>query len=238
MYEFEFKHPTRSFTCKLEWAKRKSIVFRIMPDSTLMIKAPYKTNLDWLNSLILKKFLWIIKQQDLMQSKQQLHSKRYSDGSLCYVLGQAYVLSITVDTKQAVELSGNILKVSCPSFEEVGPVLMSWYKKEAELLFNQRMQDCLDRIKHLGLGSPKFVRVRYLKSRWGSCSKTGNISLNVELLQHSIDCIDYVIFHELCHLKELNHGPRFYALMDKVMPAWSKHRQQLRQLHRQMPGIG
>lgn len=79
--------------------------------------------------------------------------------------------------------------------------------------------------------TPPF-KVRKMRSRWGSCSHKGAITINSLLIQAPPICIDYVILHELCHLQEFNHSPRFYALMDQVMPEWRAHRQYLREMGR------
>ena len=74
------------------------------------------------------------------------------------------------------------------------------------------------------------LRYRFMKKRWGSCSARGQITLNPHLIKSHPQCIDYVILHELCHLKELNHSPRFYALMDKYMPQWRDLKTQLNEM--------
>ena len=64
-------------------------------------------------------------------------------------------------------------------------------------------------------------------TRWGSCSKTGKVTLNLKLIQAPRALIDYVILHELCHLLELNHSPRFWALLTRVIPEWERLRDEL-----------
>jgi predicted metal-dependent hydrolase len=69
-----------------------------------------------------------------------------------------------------------------------------------------------------------------METRWGSCSYDGEITLNPRLMQAPYDCIDYVILHELCHLKEHNHSKRFYRLLDHVLPDWRERKQKLNAL--------
>ena len=68
-----------------------------------------------------------------------------------------------------------------------------------------------------------------MAKRWGSCSRAGRILLNPELVTAPKDCIDYVIVHELCHLKEHNHSPAYYRLLDRVMPSWQERKRRLDQ---------
>ena len=66
-----------------------------------------------------------------------------------------------------------------------------------------------------------------MKRRWGSCSGTGRILLNTELVKAPVHCIDYVITHELCHLRFASHGPEFYRLLDRLMPDWRQRKERL-----------
>ncbi len=79
---------------------------------------------------------------------------------------------------------------------------------------------------HIGVPYSDIV-VRAMRTRWGSCSAQGKITLNVKLVKVPKSCIDYVIFHELCHLAVPDHTPRFYALLDRVLPDWQERREKL-----------
>ena len=74
------------------------------------------------------------------------------------------------------------------------------------------------------------MRLQVMKTQWGSCSPTGKLTLNPWLVKAPRDCIDYVILHELCHLKEHNHSPRFFKLLDRHMPAWRQRKARLDEL--------
>jgi predicted metal-dependent hydrolase len=81
-------------------------------------------------------------------------------------------------------------------------------------------------VQVLGIPFPELW-VRPMKNRWGSCTASGRILLNLKLIQVPKDLIDYVILHELCHLKEHNHSSRFYELLNRVLPAWREARRKL-----------
>jgi hypothetical protein len=66
-----------------------------------------------------------------------------------------------------------------------------------------------------------------MEKRWGSCSPSGQISLNPSLIKAPVHCVEYVLTHELCHLLEHNHSKRFYALLDRQRPGWRKHKNEL-----------
>jgi hypothetical protein len=81
-------------------------------------------------------------------------------------------------------------------------------------------------VAHLDIPYPK-ITVRRMASSWGSCSKNGLISLNIKLVQVPIEYIDYVIIHELCHLKEHNHGTNFNNLLSRILPNWKEYKERL-----------
>ncbi len=81
----------------------------------------------------------------------------------------------------------------------------------------------------MGRHHPPLI-LRRLKTRWGSCSKAGRILLNTELVQAPVECIDYVIVHELCHLKVPDHSPAFHRLLNACMPDWQRRKERLEAL--------
>jgi predicted metal-dependent hydrolase len=237
MPEFEFIHNEHRFSYELQFARRKSIVLRVKPDLSLSIKAPIATSLSWIESLIVKKAQWIVDQQKALQQKQHLAAQSFQHGSTCYYLGQAYTLHIHSGPSKSIQIDCDNIIMQFPALVSAESFLKDWYKTQAKSLFSERLKYCYQSVQHLSLPFPKALRIKHLKSRWGSCSSSQKISLNIELMQYPLACIDYVIIHELCHLKEMNHGPRFYALMDQAMTDWELHRQTLRSLHKTMPSL-
>ncbi len=77
---------------------------------------------------------------------------------------------------------------------------------------------------------PITLKIRPMRTRWRSCSSKGNINLNLDLIKAPPTCIDYVIIHELCHLREMNHGKQFWRLLSQCLPDWEKRKQRLTQL--------
>jgi predicted metal-dependent hydrolase len=122
--------------------------------------------------------------------------------------------------------------VSVPS--EVDPVKIKvlvegWYSIRAAEVFQERLMVCSEKAARVGIVAPSPA-IRKMASRWGSCSPKGRITLNVELMKAPKECIDYVILHELCHLKERHHGPRYWSLLRRLVPDFEEVRTRLNQL--------
>lgn len=104
------------------------------------------------------------------------------------------------------------------------------YKKNKELARASILERLQALNQHYGF-MYKRVAIRNSRSRWGSCSQKGNLNFHYRLLHLPTHLADYVIVHELCHLAELNHSPRFWALVAETIPEWKVHRRSLRGMH-------
>lgn len=102
------------------------------------------------------------------------------------------------------------------------------FKEEARALMHARLL-FYNSFYNFHFGS---VRIKNGKSRWASCSKKGNLNFNYKLLFLPLPIVDYIVVHELCHLKEFNHSPRFWALVAEAVPDYRERRRHLRQLER------
>ena len=110
--------------------------------------------------------------------------------------------------------------------EKVKESLNAWYRQQARRVFKERLDVCFAKVRFLNLDYPE-VQIRQMETRWGSCTPKGKIILNLKLIQVPKPYIDYVIVHELCHLKEHHHGRRFYELLDRILPDWQQKREKL-----------
>jgi predicted metal-dependent hydrolase len=128
---------------------------------------------------------------------------------------------------------GSALWLHLPSTgaEELKPVLESWYRQQAWLHLPLRLRHFAE---NLGV-RPTRITVRSQKTRWGSCSVRGTISLNWRLMLLPSVLADYVLAHELCHLRHLDHSPRFWALLSTLMPDYRERRFALRKVNASLP---
>lgn len=111
--------------------------------------------------------------------------------------------------------------------ERVKKLLDDWFHKHSRAAILSRLERCYDHLRKFDVPYPTSIKFRRMAKRWGSCGKNGNILLNPDLTRASVYCIDYVITHELCHLKYPNHGKDFYRLLEISMPDWKRRKMRL-----------
>ena len=108
----------------------------------------------------------------------------------------------------------------------VRALVQMWYSERAQEVYERRLKACYDRVRHHGIPRPS-LRLRKMKTRWGSCTRNCTIVLNPDLVRLPTPCIDYVITHELCHLRLHNHSQAFYRLLSNCMSDWMTRRERL-----------
>lgn len=166
---------------------------------------------------------WIYTQLHHFREQQAyITPRRYISGESHYYLGRRHVLKVMEsDTEaQSVKMLRGKLVVTVRD-KHAGKVrqrLHDWYKARAKVVFRARLEVMLERALWVDECPP--IRLQTMQTQWGSCSPRGRLTLNPLLVKAPRECIDYVILHELCHLAEHNHSPRFYRLMTQVMPEW------------------
>jgi len=193
-----------------------------------------KTDADYvaIEAFVKRRGPWILRQlRELARYDNPVNPlpRQYVSGESYRYLGRQYRLKVIADTVERIVLSRGWLTISVADpadHRAVQRLIHGWYRAKAERVFNERLIACHGRVAALGITLPS-LGVRTMKRRWGSCSKTGKVTLNLKLIQAPRALIDYVILHELCHLVELNHSPRFWALLTRVIPDWERLRDEL-----------
>jgi predicted metal-dependent hydrolase len=115
--------------------------------------------------------------------------------------------------------------------EKLTPILESWYRNQAWLYLPLRLRQLAEQLDV----QPSRITIRSQKTRWGSCSAYGTISLNWRLMLLPSVLTDYVLVHELCHLRHLDHSPRFWSLLSTLVPLYREHRSALRKASASLP---
>ena len=214
----------------LNFAQRKTVAIDIHPDSQVIITAPEGSDPAAIEELIRKRARWILRQQRQFATyAPQEPPRAYVSGESYRYLGRQYRLKVLEAEPPCVKQERSFIYVTVPdenNTKQVQHLLEQWYRDRARRIFQERLDLCYPRVERLGIPYPPLA-IRSMKTRWGSCGHSGRIILNPRLVQTPLDCIDYVLLHELCHLKEHNHSKQYYHLLDQTLPDWRERREKL-----------
>ena len=201
------KYGDREIAYAVEFCRRKTLEISVMPDSAVQIRAPQGASLDAIAQKVQKKASWIVEKQDWFAKFPKAPPPRqYLGGETHLYLGRHYRLKIEKGKEHSVKIDGGFIKMQ----------------------FDNVFQACAARF--LSSATPVRLQIRDMKTRWGSLSKGGILTLNIRLIAAPKECIEYVVVHELCHLKYPNHDKKFYRLLETRLPDWEKRKQKLEHL--------
>ncbi len=213
----------------VDYRDRKTLEISVYPDTSVRVVAPVDRSFQEIEEKVRKRASWIIEQRyffSMFLPRQP--EKRYVSGESFYYLGKQYRLKVIESDREDVILKHGFINIYIRSKNKnhIEKLLNKWYRQKAEIKFKQRLNLCSKKINKYGIADPS-IQIRKMTKRWGSCSKNNSIILNTELIKAPSHCIDYVILHEMCHLKYFNHSRKFYDLLVKMMPDWEKRKKRL-----------
>jgi predicted metal-dependent hydrolase len=219
-----------SITYQVQFRARQTLTIEVHPDQRVMVVAPLEASLAEVVVRVERRAGWIAKQRRYFDRFHPLPPHpEYVSGETHRYLGRQYRLKVVPDRQESVKLVGRFLHISVQPDGGPGRVehlLTRWYRIRARDVFSRRLLVCLQSARSLGLELPT-ITVRKMVRRWGSCTGTGRILLNLDLVKAPITCIDYVIMHELCHLRVHDHSTAFYRLLTRCMPDWEDRKRRL-----------
>ncbi|HEY1092579.1 MAG TPA: SprT family zinc-dependent metalloprotease [Burkholderiaceae bacterium] len=218
---------------ELKRARRRSIGFVVALDG-LKVSAPRWVTIADIEQALSDKGDWILRKLvEQRERRARLESARieWREGGVLPYLGRPLTLVFAAQAR-SVELvedeTGRRLLLNLPPHAEspqVRDAVQAWLQRQAKALFAER---CAHFSAELGVNM-KSMRLSSAQTRWGSASADGSIRLNWRLIHYALPTIDYVVAHELAHLKEMNHSPRFWEVVRSVLPDFELARQQLRE---------
>ena len=210
----------------------KNVHLAVLPPlGRVRISAPKRMNLEAIRMFAITKLSWIKRQQSKMLKQEREGVKNYVNRESHYFLGKRYLLKVVeVNHKPTVLLnhSNIVLKIK-PNFspEQRQILLQEWYRfklKETAI----KMIKKWERKMNVEVGE---LAIRKMKTRWGSCNQQSKkIHLNLELAKKPLQCLEYIIVHEMVHLLERKHGEKFLAYMNKFLPNWKSYKENLNRL--------
>ena len=219
---------------KIIKTKRKTVMLQITQDAQLIVRAPKYTPNFVIKIAVQKRTEWIQKNQKKMREKIKNSptggKKRFVDNEKFLVLGQIYKLKVVSDSRVPLALdknTGKFLLAVDFYHDEKGAreLFVKWYKHRAlEIIL-----PCVGKFaRKYNLHQYNKIRIASARTRWGSCSSEGNLNFSWRLVMAPEEVIDYVVIHELAHLKERNHGAQFWALVEKMCPEYKERKKWLK----------
>lgn len=210
---------------------RATLAISVEPDLGVEVVAPRGAALAKVVAKVQKRAPWIQRQlRYFEQFMPRTPERAYLSGETHLYLGRQYRLKVVPHIQQQVKLLRGRLVVQSSrpkQQEQTRSLVEAWYRGRAHAAFERRIAACQARFSDPDAFTPRSLIVRHLEQRWGSMTARGNLVLNRALIQASVDAIDYVITHELCHLRFPHHGPAFFQLLTRVMPDWERRKQKL-----------
>lgn len=204
--------------------KRKTVSLHVLPDQTVEVRAPLKMSRVFIDEFVAKHADWITQRKAQMLKHAYMHANQIYNGQEIPILGQNYVLLTVPATQTKIKLTQRQLIFYCSQRIAKNNQKLYFDKAMLELseaMFQPYIQHCFAHFKTFYTTPNPQWNIKNMKRQWGNYSKKQHrITLNVKLLHLSDICLKSVIYHELCHTQYFSHGPRFYLLLDKVMPNW------------------
>ena len=220
----------RQIPYSLHRSQRKRLRVLVHPDLTVGVFAPMSATDQEVRAALTRKAHLIARAIDKFETYQPLPiPRRFVSGETLSYLGRQYRLKAEKGSTQPAKLMGRFLWVWVKDRTDVRGIkraVASWYRKHADDILNRYLETCYRIASRHGVSRPT-VAIRSMRTRWGSCSRAGRITLNVNLVQAPVHCIEYVIMHEICHLKYHNHSKAFYSLLSRCQPDWQKRKETL-----------
>lgn len=219
----------------LERSSRRTVGMRITAQG-LMVRAPKRISQQQIEKLLLTKINWIVEKLHEHQ-ENNVAPMQWRDGATLWWLGNEIRLSIRHDYRnRAVEYEAGTLHIALPTphdEELIARKVIQWYRKQAMVDFSRRLELLAAK---LGIETPRLF-LSNAATRWGSCNSRSEVRLNWKLLQAPPHIINYVVAHELAHIREMNHSARFWAVVESIFPEYKKAERELKQLSSRLHAI-
>ena len=198
------------------------------PQGRTTISAPLRMDFETIRLFSISKLAWIRKQQIKLRNQKRETVREYISGESHFYFGKRYLLKLIEDNSPPkIVLKHDTLEMHVPkafSMARRQKVLNNWYRQQLRVLLLPYISKW-----EIRMAVKVFeLRIRIMKTRWGTCNrKVNRVWLNTELAKKPIECIEYVLVHEMVHLLEKGHSRKFHAYMDAFLPKWKYVREEL-----------
>lgn len=207
--------------------RKKSASIQLDGD-LVKVRVPKSLSDKRIRELITKQTPWIQAKFKEQSERPTPKPKEYVSGESLSYLGKDYRLKVVLGANPSIKFENGDLVVTIPEREQqqntVKHLLENWFRTRAEILLRAKTE----RFSKIIKVSPASVSVGNYKSRWGACSSKGDITYNWKIILTPHRIVDYVVVHELCHLLEHNHSPKYWRHVERYVPDWRERRKWLK----------
>ncbi|MDD1703423.1 MAG: M48 family metallopeptidase [Methanoregula sp.] len=214
---------------KIIRSRRRTISLEITKDAALIVRAPLRAPETYIRQLILEKREWIEKKMAEIKKRPVLPERHFVTGEPFLFLGKIYPLEILSGSDAGISL-GEKLYVGERRLPEIRTLLRTWYAERAKEILPARIAGYSAILDY----RPKKIRISDTRRRWASCSTSGTLSFCWRLVLAPPEVIDYVIVHELVHMRQPDHSPRFWEKVRAAMPDYEIRKAWLRENERML----
>lgn len=210
---------------------RRRIAIHVEPDGKVLVDSPADATLPDIRKALTQRLGWVHRQLEHIESRRRwVIPREYVSGETVLYLGRRYRLKVIQAEAEAgawARLRGSYLEVHVQdrSAQVVREQLDQWFRDRAKHVLSERLANLAKQLRWVRSVPP--MTIRSMMRQWGSCSPKGRIALNVALISAPSECMDYVLLHELCHLKVRSHARPFYRLLETHMPDWRRIKKRL-----------
>lgn len=223
--------PQQALTYELRRSPRRRLLsIEVHPDLRVIVRAPLRCAERDVARFLAERARWI--EAQLAHFRRQPSSPpgpSYGAGETHLYFGLARALVLLPDEPAGVRVAGDSLLVcgrAARQADSVRTALTAWYRERAAIEFAAMLDACHQHPRFSRYPRP-VLHIRAMRTRWGSLGPHRGMTLNLALIQAPPACIEYVVMHELCHLRYRGHGKRFYRLLDAVLPDWRARKRTL-----------
>lgn len=222
MFTFEYK--SKIIEYQVIKSNRKTVTISILPTKRVIVKTPQylsdyeivnmvKQNAKWINSKI----------SDMPDYIEEKLENKYQDGDKLLYRGKDHTLKVIENhriKKAKVEIISNeiVLTINKENSQAIPGILEQWYKEKARELVYEKLNYYNTYINK----KISTVRIKNQRKRWGSCSNLGNLNFNWRIIMMPDEMFDYIVVHEMCHLKHLNHSKDFWRTVQEILPDYKE----------------
>jgi len=210
-------------------SRRRTVSIEITAEGELVVRAPLRAPEAWILALVKEKRAWIEKKVAEAKNRPAPGIRRFAAGEAFLFLGKTYALEVLAGSDAPVSL-GDRFFIGDQRLPECRDLLIAWYVQKAKEILPARVAGIAAILDYV----PKKIRISDAKRRWASCSTTGTLSFSWRLVLAPPEVIDYVVVHELVHLRQPDHSDRFWKKVEEAMPEYADHRRWLRENERML----